>query len=63
MTKELLQKAINRAKSKMECHPGDAPWSCAECYYNRPCEDQVILSYALAGMEEALRKKEWRPPS
>ena len=63
MTLDLLQKAINEAKRELEKHPGDAPWSCVECYHNRPCTEQVILRYALSGMEEALRKKEWRPAS
>ena len=46
---------INRRLTK---HPGDAPWSCVECYHGRPCKDAQILRAALACLEHAPAKKE-----
>jgi hypothetical protein len=37
-------------KRRLERHPGDAPWSCIECYHNRPCKDRQILDMALRGL-------------
>src|SRR5229473_3031818 len=28
---------------RLEKHPGDAPWSCVECYHGRPCVERDIL--------------------
>lgn len=27
----------------LEYHPGDAPWSCLDCYHGRPCREREIL--------------------
>ena len=51
---ELLHKAILEAKTELERHPGDAPWSCVECYHNRPCTKQTIYEFALRSMKRAL---------
>lgn len=35
-------------KKRLVYHPGDAPWSCVECYHGRPCMDREILEAAKA---------------
>jgi hypothetical protein len=39
-------------KERLEYHPGDAPWSCVECYHGRPCVDRKILLLALQALGE-----------
>jgi len=50
----LIKEAIKRINRSLERHPGDAPWSCVECYHNRPCVDRVILMAAKEKLEGAL---------
>ena len=47
-TKEDVLKEIAR---RLEYHPGDAPWSCVECYPGRPCVDREILLAAKRQLE------------
>lgn len=43
MDKETILKEIDR---RMQRHPGDAPWSCIECYKGQPCVEKEILEAA-----------------
>lgn len=49
---------MNEILRRLERHPGDAPWSCVECYHGRPCIDSQILRAALSRVEifDVLRK-------
>jgi hypothetical protein len=40
---DLKEKARERIRKELERHPGDAPWSCVECYHSRPCIEKVML--------------------
>lgn len=40
LTKENVLVKIER---DLEYHPGDAPWSCLDCYHGRPCQEKEIL--------------------
>jgi hypothetical protein len=40
-------KIIKEIESRLEYHPGDAPWSCVECYHCRECVEKEILTAAL----------------
>jgi hypothetical protein len=64
MTPEEVREArrteiIARINKRLEAHPGDAPWSCTECYHGRYCADRAILTaardyFALKGHAEAM---------
>lgn len=41
---------LAEVKERLRRHPGDAPWSCVECYHNRPCKDRQILKAAEANL-------------
>jgi hypothetical protein len=43
--------AKNKIMSKLKYHPGDAPWSCVECYHGKKCVEKTILTYALSYIE------------
>lgn len=49
--KALLKKALAEAEKELEKHPGDAPWSCVECYHGRPCTKALIYLYAVEAMK------------
>lgn len=49
MDKKLI---IQEIKRRLERHPGDAPWSCIECYHCRPCVEKEILLAALKETEQ-----------
>ena len=38
---------IKEIENRLIRHPGDAPWSCIDCYHNRPCMDKKVLVAAL----------------
>lgn len=43
---KLIEEARERIRRELLRHPGDAPWSCVECYHGRPCVDKVIYEAA-----------------
>ena len=45
------KEVLNEIERRLESHPGDAPWSCTECYHNRPCIDRKILEAAKRQLE------------
>lgn len=45
------REAYRIAKKELERHPGDAPWSCVECYHNRPCTKKIIYSAAVTHLK------------
>lgn len=47
-TKNMVLTEINY---RLQRHPGDAPWSCLDCYNNRPCVIREILLLAKAQLE------------
>lgn len=46
--------ALREVRRRLERHPGDAPWSCIECYHSRPCTERVILEAAEHELERVL---------
>lgn len=54
MTAEVPRETVVREiKRRMAKHPGDAPWSCTNCYHGRPCVERAILVAALKELGEA----------
>jgi hypothetical protein len=45
-------KLIREIHRRLEKHPGDAPWSCVECYHNKPCLDADILRLAMIALKD-----------
>lgn len=37
---------LEKIQKELEKHPGDASWSCVECYHGNPCIDKQILKLA-----------------
>lgn len=52
--KKLLAEALAKAKKELERHPGDAPWSCVDCYHGRDCSKKIIYRYAVKAIEAVL---------
>jgi hypothetical protein len=48
-------KVLQEVERRLQRHPGDAPWSCVECYHGRPCVDRDILNAALRYLKMADR--------
>ncbi len=46
----MREEVVKEIKRRLERHPGDSPWSCIDCYHNRPCIDKEILLAALANL-------------
>jgi hypothetical protein len=44
---DVLKEVVRRLRA----HPGDAPWSCVECYHSRPCKERQILEAAKIYLE------------
>ena len=42
------QQILDEINRRLKKHPGDAPWSCIECYHNKPCVEKEILMAAKA---------------
>jgi hypothetical protein len=48
----ILQKlALEKVNLELTRHPGDAPWSCVECYFGKPCVDKIIYKAAKKQLE------------
>ena len=38
-------------EKRLQRHPGDAPWSCIECYHGRPCLEKEMLQLVKVAAE------------
>lgn len=54
---DLRRQALASVWDQLRYHPGDAPWSCVECYHGRPCVKRVILKAAEAELNRAVAPK------
>ena len=54
------EEALRKVKAELTRHPGDAPWSCLDCYHNRPCIDKLIYKLAEKELENLVYQQGFR---